>query len=329
MVSVGYKLSSEEHPPNDLVRHARLAEDTGFAFALISDHYHPWIDKQGQSPFVWSVLGALAHATRKLTIGTAVTCPTVRTHPAIIAQAAATVAAMMPGRFFLGVGTGEALNEHILGDPWPPPHIRRDMLAEAVTVIRLLWQGKLTNHAGDYYEVHNARIYSLPKRPPPIAVAAGGPRSAELAGTIGDAFIGTSPEAKLIKAFGKAGGRGKPRYGELTVCWAASESEARRTAHAWWPTAVLPSSLSWELPLPSHFESAAELVTEDAVAEEITCGPDPRRHVDAIRKYARAGYDHVCVHQVGPDQEGFIDFYGREVLPKLRALRAVTAADAA
>lgn len=329
MVSVGYKLSSEEHGPSDLVRYARLAEDTGFSFALISDHFHPWTDRQGQSPFVWSVLGAIAQATNKLEVGTAVTCPIVRVHPAIIAQAAATTAALMPGRFFLGVGTGEALNEHITGEPWPPSPVRREMLAEAVTVIRRLWQGRLTNHDGDHYEVQNARIYSLPKKPPPILVAAGGARSAQLAGAIGDGLVGTSPDPTLIKTFEKAGGKGKPRYGELTVCWARSESEARRTAHQWWPIVAMPNPLPWELALPSHFEAAAELVTEDAVAESITCGPDSRRHLEAIRKYARAGYDHVCIHQVGPDQQGFMEFYGREVLPKLRALRAVSSLDAA
>jgi G6PDH family F420-dependent oxidoreductase len=329
MVNVGYKLSSEEHRPRDLVRYARLAEETGFSFALISDHYHPWTDKQGQSPFVWSVIGAIAQATERIELGTAVTCPTVRIHPAIIAQAAATAAALMPGRFFLGVGTGEALNEHITGDPWPPTHIRQEMLAEAVTVIRRLWEGGLTNHRGEYYEVHNARIYSLPETLPPILLAAGGPRSAELAATIGDGLIGTGPDVKLMKAFAKAGGKTKPRYGEVTVCWARTEADARRTAHTWWPTAAMPSPLAWELPLPSHFEAAAELVTEDAVAEWVTCGPDPKRHLEAIRKYARAGYDHVCIHQVGPDQEGFIEFYGQEVLPKLRALHAVSSLDAA
>jgi coenzyme F420-dependent glucose-6-phosphate dehydrogenase len=322
MVSVGYKLSSEEHGPSALVEYARLAEETGFSFALISDHYHPWTDQQGQSPFVWAVIGSIAQVTERLELGTAVTCPTVRIHPAIIAQAAATAAALMPGRFFLGVGTGEALNEHILGDRWPPTHIRREMLMEAVAVIRLLWEGSLTNHRGEYYEVHNARIYSLPKKLPPILLATGGPQAAELAGSIGDGLIGTSPDTKLFKAFDKAGGKGKPRYGELTVCWAKTESEARRTAHQWWPTAALPSALAWELPLPSHFEAAAELVDEEAVAKDVVCGPDPERHLEAIRKYARAGYDHVCVHQVGPDQQGFMKFYAREVLPKIRALRA-------
>jgi G6PDH family F420-dependent oxidoreductase len=323
MLSVGYKLSSEEHAPRDLVRYARAAEESGFSFALISDHYHPWTDKQGQSPFVWSVIGAIAQVTERLELGTAVTCPTVRMHPAIVAQAAATAAAMMPGRFSLGLGTGEALNEHVTGAHWPPAHVRREMLTEAVTVIRRLWEGRLTSHSGEHYEVHNARVYSLPKRPPPILVAAGGPATAHLAATIGDGLVTTAPDPGLVKAFEKAGGRGKPCYVELTVCWARSEAEARRTAHAWWPIAAMPGPLARELALPSHVEAAAKLVTEEAVAAKVVCGPDAARHVDAIRQHARAGYGHVCVHQVGPDQEGFLQFYAREVLPRVRTLRAV------
>lgn len=322
MVKIGYKLSSEEQAPNDLVRHARMAEEAGFSFALISDHFHPWVDAQGQSPFVWSVIGAIAHTTERLELGTAVTCPTVRMHPAIVAQAAATCAAMMPGRFFLGVGSGEALNEHVVGAEWPPTHIRQEMLEEAIEVMRLLWKGGLQSHRGRHYRVDTARLYSLPDEPPPICIAAGGPRSAEIAGKLGDGMVGTSPKAELIKAFQKAGGKNKPRYGEATVCWAKSEKEARKTAHTVWPTAVIPSPLAWELPLPSQFEAAAELVTEDAVAKEIVCGPDPARHVAMIQKYAKAGFSHVCVHQVGKDQAGFFEFYAREVLPRFSARRA-------
>jgi G6PDH family F420-dependent oxidoreductase len=322
MMQLGYKLSSEEHRPNDLVRYARMAEEMGFDFALISDHYHPWIDRQGQSPFVWSVIGALAHATRRLVVGTGVTCPSVRLHPAIVAQAAATCADMMEGRFFLGVGSGENLNEHVVGAHWPPVPVRQEMLEEAVGVIRLLWQGGLQNHRGRHYVVENARLYTRPAQPPPIVIAAGGPKSAELAGRLGDGLVGTAPDPEMFRAFDEAGGRGKPRYGELAVCGARAEREARRIAHEWWPTAALESALSWELPLPSHFEAAAANVTEDAVAESVVCGPDPARHLEKIRKYADAGYDHVCVHQVGPEQAGFFEFYAREVLPKLGERRA-------
>src|SRR5687768_14742168 len=188
-VQIGYAISSEEHLPNDIVRHARLAEEAGFPYALISDHYHPWVDAQGHSPFVWSVIGGIATATEHLRLGTGVTCPTIRIHPAVIAQAAATSAAMMDGRFFLGVGTGEALNEHITGERWPETEVRQEMLVEAVEIIRLLWQGGNQSHHGTYYSVENARLYTLPKAEIPIVVAASGPESAELAGRIGDGLV--------------------------------------------------------------------------------------------------------------------------------------------
>jgi coenzyme F420-dependent glucose-6-phosphate dehydrogenase len=317
VTELGYALSCEEHRPNDLVRNARAAEDAGLTFALISDHFHPWLDAQGQSPFVWSVIGAIAHATERLRLGTGVTCPTIRIHPAIVAQAAATSAAMMPGRFFLGVGTGENLNEHILGDHWPAPDERLEMLDEAIEVIRLLWQGGYQTHRGVYYTVEGARIYTLPDEPPPIVVAASKPGAAELAGELGDGFVGTTPERELVEAFENAGGRGKPRYGQVTVCWAESEEQAKRTAHEWWPNAAVKGDLSQELPLPAHFEQASQNVTEDDVAETIVCGPDPEGHLASIRQFADAGYDHVYIHQVGADQEGFFRFYEREILPKV------------
>ena len=293
MVQLGYALSSEEHLPNALVRYAQRAEEVGFAFALISDHYHPWIDQQGQSPFVWSVIGG-------------------------IAQAAATAAAMMPGRFVLGVGTGENLNEHILGDHWPPHDVRLEMLEEAVRVIRLLWQGGPQTYHGCYYTVENAQVYTLPDDLPPVLVAASGPKAAEAAGRLGDGLISTAPQESLSERFEAAGGAGKPRYGQLTVCWAKDEASAQRTAHTYWPNAGLKGELSQELPTPAHFAQASQLVREDDVAQRIVCGPDPARHIDKIQEFAEAGYDHVYVHQVGPDQEGFFHFYSQEVLPKLR-----------
>jgi coenzyme F420-dependent glucose-6-phosphate dehydrogenase len=315
MVKIGYKLSSEEHPAPRLVENARLAEESGFSFALISDHFHPWIDRQGQSPFVWGVLGAIANATARLEVGTGVTCPTIRIHPAIIAQAAATAAQLMPGRFFLGLGSGENLNEHILGDKWPPVDTRQQMLEEAVEIIRLLWRGGEQSFDGDYFVVENARVYSLPDELPPIHLAAGGEQAAELAGRIGDGFVGTSPKKETIDAFRKAGGKGKPTYGEMSVCWADSQRKAVKTVSEWWPTAAIPGQLGQELALPAHFEQVTPMVTEDMLAEQVTCGPDPQRHIEAISKYVDAGYDHICVHQIGPDQEGFFDFYRREVLP--------------
>ncbi len=323
--AIGYALSSEEHSPRDLVDHAVLAEEHGFEFALISDHFHPWIDRQGNSPFVWSVLGALANATSKITVGTGVTCPTLRIHPAIIAQAAATTASLMPGRFFLGVGTGENLNEHILGQRWPEWEIRAQMLEEAIEVIRALWTGDLTSHHGPFYTVENARLYTVPDEPPPVHVAGSGPRMAKMAGRIGDGFIGTGPDRSVVDAYRRGGGAG-PRFGQVTVCWAPSEAEARRTAHEWWPTVALHGSASQELPNPKDFMDLAEGVDEDDVADAIPCGPDPDPMIEAIRKYTDAGYDHVYLHQIGPEQRRFIQFAATELLPAVERGRAMASA---
>ncbi len=315
MPEIGYALSSEEHPPNDLVAFARRAEDAGFTYALISDHFHPWVGAQGESPFVWATLGGIAQATERLRVGTGVTCPTIRTHPAIIAHAAATVGAMMPGRFFLGVGTGENLNEHVTGARWPSGDERLEMLAEAIEVIRLLWQGGQQTHRGDHYTVEDACIYTLPEELPPIVVAAAKPGAAELAAQ-NDGFIGVSPEAELVQRFEQAGGAGKPRYGQVTICWAERAEQAKQTAHEVWPNAGVKGELSQELPNPEHFEQAAQMVTADDVAESVVCGPDAGPVIEQIDAYAQAGYDHVYIHQVGPDQEGFFRFAERELLPR-------------
>src|SRR4051812_36689673 len=317
MQPVGLALSSEEHPPNELVRQAQLGEEAGFEYALISDHFHPWIDKQGESAFVWATIGGIAQATNTLRLGTGVTCPTIRTHPVVIAQAAATAGAMMPGRFFLGVGSGENLNEHVVGARWPAANVRQDMLEEAVEVIRRLWKGGNQNFTGKFYEVENACIYTLPDPVPEIYIAAAGESAADLAGRKGDGMISTAPKEGLVDTFRKSGGGEKPTFGQVHVCWSEDEKKARRTAFEQWPNAAIKGELGQELPLPRHFEQAADMVTEDDVAELVTCGADPEAHLDAIRKYLDAGYEYVYVHQVGHEQDGFFDFYRREVLPKL------------
>jgi coenzyme F420-dependent glucose-6-phosphate dehydrogenase len=314
-VQIGYTLSSEEHLPNDLVRYARMAEEAGFAFASISDHFHPWVDAQGHSPFVWSVIGGVATATERMQLGTGVTCPTVRIHPAIIAQAAATSAAMMPGRFYLGVGSGEALNEHITGERWPETEIRQAMLEEAVAVMRLLWQGGNQSHHGTYFTVENARLYTLPDEPVPVMVAASGPKAAELAGRIGDGLISTAPNKEVVEAFEKAGGKG-PRYGQITVCWGQDEAATLKTAHEIWPNSGLPGELGQELPTPAHFEQAVQLVTPETIAKSVVVGPDASKYLAKIDEYVQAGFDHVYLHQIGPDQSGFIRFAEREILPR-------------
>ncbi|MFP4439752.1 MAG: TIGR03557 family F420-dependent LLM class oxidoreductase [Chloroflexaceae bacterium] len=317
MTTFGYWLSCEEHPPNDLVHYARRAEEVGFSFGMISDHFHPWLGQQGQSPFVWSVIGGIAQATEQLRLGTGVTCPTMRMHPVIVAHAAATAATMMPERFFLGVGTGERLNEHILGNHWPPPNIRLEMLEEAIEVIRGLWSGKMQRHWGHYYTVENARLYTLPATPPQLLVAATGKSATATAARQGDGLIAVVPQGDMVEQFHAAGGAGKPCYGQIKVCWAQDDAEARHIAHTWFPTEALPGKLLPELPTPTYFEQAVELLGKDAVAEAIVCSADPERHITAIRKVADAGFDHICIHQVGPDQEGFFRFYQQEVLPNL------------
>jgi coenzyme F420-dependent glucose-6-phosphate dehydrogenase len=326
MVHLGYMLSSEEHPAQDLVAFAARAEQAGFEYAMIADHYHPWTDEQGQSPFAWSVLGGIARETGKLRVGTAVTCPIIRYHPAIIAQAAATVAQLMPGRFMLGVGTGEALNEHIMGERFPPLAIRLAMLEEAVGIIRSLWSGRMIRHYGEHFTVENARVYSRPEQPPPVIVAASGKRAAQLAGRIGDGLINFISDPESVRTFSAAGGEGKPRYIEYKVCWAADEAQARRIARAILPTVALQGEMTQLLPNPAHFGQATAMITEEQVAQVVVCGPDPQRHIQGIRACEEAGFDHVHVHQAGPDQEGFFRFYEKEILPQFRSTDGTTTA---
>jgi G6PDH family F420-dependent oxidoreductase len=312
----GYALSSEEHRPLDLVDNAVRAEDAGFAFVSISDHFHPWTDSQGNAPFVWSVIGGIAARTSRIRVGTGVTCPIIRIHPAIIAQAAATAAVMLPDRFMLGVGTGENLNEHVLGDKWPIVSERQEMLAEAVEVIRMLWDGEQHTHHGDFYDVENARLYTVPDPAPPLIVAASGPESAELAAEIGDGLWTVGPEPEVVKAFTAAGGTG-PRIGQLTLCYAASADDALATVREVWPIVGLKGPLNQELPIPAHFEQAAEMVTDEDIREALPLGPDAAPVLEKIAEFEQAGYDHVYLHQIGPDQAGFFEFWERELRPQL------------
>lgn len=316
-LELGYWLSSEEHAPLDLVRCAQRAEEVGFTSAVISDHFHPWTSRQGQAPFAWTVLGAIAASTTRIRVGTGVTAPIIRMHPAVVAQAAATAACLMPGRFFLGLGSGERLNEHVTGQHWPPPATRAEMLEEAVTVIRRLFDGGMVDFRGEHLTVERAQLFTRPEVAPPVYLAAGGRGGARRAGRIADGLIAAAPDRQLVDAFEAAGGAGRPRVGQVKVCWAASDAEARRIAREWWPIAGLPSSLLTELAEPRHFEAAGALVTESQVADVIACGPDPEVHMAAIGRYAAAGFSEVLVHQVGPDQCGFFEFYEREIIPRM------------
>jgi coenzyme F420-dependent glucose-6-phosphate dehydrogenase len=320
-MEIGYALSSEEHAPLALVENAVRAEQAGFPYAFISDHFHPWTDSQGHAAFVWGAIGAIAARTERMRVGTGVTCPLIRTHPAIVAHAAATSATLMPGRFFLGLGTGENLNEHVTGARWPAPDERIAMLEEAIEAIRQLWQGGVQTYEGSHYRVDHARIYDLPDDSIQIVVAAAKPNAAELAARLGDGLVSTSPDAEVLEAYTGAGGDG-PVYGQLTVCWADSAEAAVETALEAWPNSGIPGRSSQELPMPEDFEAVAELVTAATISEQIVCGPDPDRYLEGIREFADAGFTHVYLHQVGADQKGCFRFYERELQPRLEVVES-------
>jgi G6PDH family F420-dependent oxidoreductase len=314
---IGYFLSSEEYSPSELLQQAQLAEQAGFDGLWISDHFHPWNDEQGHSPFVWSMIGAVAQATSRMKVTTAVTCPTVRLHPAIVAQAAATSAILLDGRFALGVGSGEALNEHIFSDRWPEASERLEMLEEAVAVIRLLWEGGVQSHRGEHYRVDHARIYDLPEQTPPIIVSGFGPQAISLAARIGDGFATVQPDADAVKQYRREADRSEQKLvaGGTKVCWGDDEAACRRTAHRLWPNEALSGELAQILPTPAHFEQAAELVTEDLVAEAVPCGPDIERQIQSLKRFEQAGFDELYVQQIGVADERFFETYSNQVLP--------------
>jgi coenzyme F420-dependent glucose-6-phosphate dehydrogenase len=318
-VTYGYTLSSEEHAPGDLVRYAQRAEEVGFDFVSMSDHFHPWVSAQGHSPFVWSVLGAIAATTDRLRVGVGVTCPTIRIHPAVLAQATATTSLLFEGRFFWGVGSGEALNEHILGHRWPPAEVRLAMLEEAVDVVRRLWTGETVDHRGQFYEVDNAKIFDPPAEAPPVIVSGYGPKAIELAARIGDGYWGNAPDGELVARYRDNGGTGS-RYAQLHVCWSKDAGAARKTVHEVWPNGGVPGQLSQDLPTWTHFEQAASMVTEGHATEHVPCGPDVEPILDSVRTYLDAGYDHLYFHQIGPDQDGFLRFWSTDLQPALADL---------
>jgi G6PDH family F420-dependent oxidoreductase len=321
MLKLGYKLMSEEHGPAELVRNAQLAEGAGFDFAAISDHFSPWLEEQGHAPLAWSVLGALANATQRLGLMTAVTCPTMRYHPAIIAQGTATLALLSDGRFTLGLGAGERLNEHIIGAGWPGRRERRERLSEAVDIIQGLLAGTLTNYQGAHFTLDHARLFDRPDHKPAVVIAAGGIEAARFAGEKGDALIVTEPRPELIQAFASAGSG--PRYAEVALCYAPREEEARNTAHHYFRWSVAGWPVMAELPDTDSFAASTKHVSSEAVAQLVSCGPSLDRHLEAIERYIKAGYDHIILTQVGPDQQGFIDFFEKKLAPALRHRKAV------
>jgi G6PDH family F420-dependent oxidoreductase len=315
MAELGFFLSSEEHGPDELIHQAQLAEAHGFASVWISDHFHPWLDDQGQSPFVWTVIGGIA-ATTSLWVTTAVTCPTIRIHPVVLAQAAATSAVLLEGRFRLGVGSGENLNEHVLGHRWPGTDDRLAMLEEAVAVMRMLWEGEQVTWKGDFYEVDRAQIYTLPNDTVPVPVSAFGPKALDVAARIGDGLASTSPDPESIETYRAKGGTG-PSMAGVKIAYGPDETKAAELAHRMWRSSGVPGELSQELAVPAHFEQAAELVTVEQLAEKIPAGPDPERHAAAIRKYLEAGFDEVYVGQIGDIDDTFFRFFREEIEPRL------------
>lgn len=313
MTQYGYSLMCEMHHPNDLLAQAERAEEVGLDFLTISDHIHPWLYSHHHSPYAWSVLGALAVQTQRVELVSLVTCPTIRYHPVIVAQKAATIAAMSEDRFHLGVGAGENLNEHVVGRGWPPANVRHEMLDEAIDIMQSLWAGGFYSHEGKHYTVHDARVYTLPDEPPPVHVAASGAKSIALAARAGGGMVAVQPRAELIRDFEAAGGSGRAKYGQIAISVDDDEARARRLAHERFRFSAPGWKVMSELPNPINFEAATAHVREEDVAEMISCGPDLDRHAEAIRQWTDAGFDRVAVVQVG-EPERFFDTW-----PELRA----------
>jgi G6PDH family F420-dependent oxidoreductase len=321
MVQIGYTMMTEQAGPRDLVEHVVDAERAGFDFSVTSDHYFPWLESQGHAPYAWSVLGAAAQATARIPLMTYVSCPTTRYHPAVVAQKAATLQLLSEGRFRLGLGSGENLNEHVVGGGWPSPQIRLEMLEEAVEIIRELFGGGDVHHRGTHFEVANARLWDLPDEPPPIGVAVSGKRSCSLAGRLADLVIATEPEPELIEAFDRSGGRGKPRVGQLPVCYDPDREAAVARAHEQFRWALGGWPVNAELPGPSGFEGATRYVTPEDTAGAIPCGDDVDTFMEAVRSYVEAGFTEVALVQVGGDQQlPFIAWAEKTLLPALREL---------
>ena len=322
MTTFGYFLSCEEYSPAELLEQATLAQEAGFDNLWISDHYHPWTSAQGESAFVWSMIGALSQAC-DLPVTTAVTCPTLRVHPAVIAQAAATSAVLLGDRrFCLGVGSGEALNEHILGDVWPAADVRLEMLEESIEVIRKLWTGEDVTHRGKHYTVENARIWTLPETLPTISVSGFGPLATDLAARVGDAYTTTKPDTELLERFRSKAKPGATAQVGFKVAWAPTREEGVDLAHSIWPNAGLPGELSQVLPTVEHFEQASTLVTPEQVGDSIAAGSDTAEHLEAFDPFVSAGFDEVYVANMGPHYAEMIRAYGTDVLPELRSRSA-------
>ncbi len=320
-MKIGFKLFAEALPPKELVRQAVEAERAGFDFVEISDHFHPWLESHGHSPFAWSVLANAAAKTETLGLVTGVTCPSMRYHPAIVAQAAATTQILSDGRFTLGVGAGERLNEHVVGQGWPEVGDRHRRFREALEIIRLLWEGGYKSYRGKFLKLEDARVFDLPDELPPIAVAAGGPQAAKVAAELGDGLFATDPDPDLVKAFEDAGGSGDAvKYTEVPLAWAPDADAAAASAHELFRFGLLDWKVLPELPNPANFESATDFITKEDVAEAFACGPDAADHLEVAKPFAEAGFDHLALINAGPDVDGFFEFFSNELNEPLRSL---------
>ncbi|WP_068161822.1 TIGR03557 family F420-dependent LLM class oxidoreductase [Rhodococcus phenolicus] len=317
-MKIGYKLFAEAYSPAELVRQAVRAEEAGFDFVEISDHYHPWLHDQNHSGFAWSILGAIAAKTSRIGLATGVTCPFVRYHPAIVAQAAATTALLSDGRFVLGLGSGERLNEHVVARGWPAAATRTAMLRESIEVIRLLWSGGYHSYDGRHIQLEDARVFDLPDELPPIVVAGSGGPAVRTAAELGDGLFATEADPDLIAGYKDAGGAG-PCYAEVSLSWAPTEEAALASAHKLFRFSAAGWKVQAELPNPVNFEAASSVVRESDIADSFGYGPDAGRHLEKIRTYADAGFDHLALVNAGPDVDGFFRFYSDELAPVLSA----------
>jgi G6PDH family F420-dependent oxidoreductase len=318
-MQLGYTMMTEQAGPRDLVGHVVGAEEAGFDFAVSSDHYFPWLDEMGHSPNAWVTLGAAAQATSRIPLMTYVTCPILRYHPAVVAQQAATLQIVAEGRFTLGLGAGENLNEHVVGGGWPPADVRQEMLDEALQIIRELFDGGYVNHRGEHFDVESARLWDLPEKRVPIGVAVSGAQSCRLAGEYADAMIAVEPDASLGEQFDAAGGAGKPRIGQLPICYDSDRDAAVKRAHALFRWFGLGWKVNAELPGPTAFDSASSFVREDDVASSIPCGDDVDAVLEAAKEYADAGFTQLALVQIGGDQQApFLEWSRTTLMPAWR-----------
>src|ERR1700753_48201 len=314
---IGYKLATEGFGPKELIRQAAVAEQAGFDFVEMSDHYHPWVEAQGHSAFTWSLLPAIAMRTERIGLATGGTRPSMRSHPAIIAQAAATMAIVSDGRFTLGVGAGERLNEHVTGEGFPARRVRHERFREALEIIRLLWQGGYRSYDGKHLKLEDARVFDLPEELPVIAVAASGPESARIAAELGDGLFAVEPDGAVVDTWRQLGGHA-PAYAELPLAWAPDEDSAVQAVLEKSSFSLSGWKVMSELPNPVNFEAVTASVTPDQVRQAFACGPDPKRALDVARKFADAGFDHLGAMNAGPDPDGFMDFFAGELATPLR-----------